>query len=81
MPEMTRNRREVMRDAYPMRDRIEALLRERPQTVPELAGALQAPSHEVFLWLAAMLRYGVAEARGKANSDGYFEYGLKEAQP
>ena len=78
MLEMTRNRREVLRDAYPMRDRIETLLRERPQTVPELADALQAPSHEVFLWLAAMLRYNVVEPKGKANSDGYFVYMLKE---
>lgn len=80
MPEITRNFREVLRYAYPMRDRIEALLRERPQTVPELAEALQAPSHEVFLWLAAMLRYNVAEPKGKANPEGYFEYALKEVR-
>ena len=80
MPEITRNHREVLRDAYPMQDRIAALLRQRPQTIPELAGTLQAPSHEVFLWLAAMLRYGVAEAQGKANSEGYFTYALKEVR-
>ncbi len=80
MPEMTRNRREGLRDADPMRDRIAALLRQTPQTVPELADALHAPSHEVFLWLAAMLRYGVAEARGKANPDGYYTYALKEVR-
>ncbi|MGP8248055.1 MAG: MarR family transcriptional regulator [Bryobacteraceae bacterium] len=81
MPEMVRNRREVLRDAFPMRDRIADLLREGPQTVPGLAAALRAPTHEVLLWLAAMLRYGVVEAKGKANQEGYYSYALKEARP
>ncbi|MGQ9756412.1 MAG: MarR family transcriptional regulator [Bryobacteraceae bacterium] len=81
MPEMVRNRREVLRDAFPMRDRIVGLLREGPKTVPDLAAALCAPTHEVLLWLAAMLRYGVVEAKGKANQEGYYVYALKEVQP
>jgi hypothetical protein len=81
MPETVRNRREVFRDAFPMRDRIAGLLREGPQTVPDLAAALHAPTHEVFLWLAAMLRYGVVEAKGRASDEGYYTYVLKEARP
>ncbi|HTQ10354.1 MAG TPA: hypothetical protein VMI31_09810 [Fimbriimonadaceae bacterium] len=76
---MSRNRREVLRDAYPMQDRIAALLQDRPRTVPELAESLEAPSDEVFIWLAAMLRYGAVEPVGRANSEGYFTYALKEA--
>jgi hypothetical protein len=81
MSEMLRNRREVLRDAFPMRDPIVALLRKGPQTVPELAAALRAPSHEVLLWLSAMLRYGAVEARGRANQEGYYTYALKEVRP
>ncbi len=73
-----RHQREVLREALVMQDEIAELLRGRPQTVPEIATALQAPSHEVFIWLASMLRYGRAEARGKANSEGYYTYALKE---
>jgi hypothetical protein len=80
MPEMVRNRREVLRDAFPMQERIVALLRECPQTVPDLAAALRAPTHEVLLWLAAMLRYGIVEAKGKANQEGYYTYALKEVR-
>lgn len=80
MPEMVRNRRELLRDAFPMRDSIAGLLREGPQTVPDLAAALRAPTHEVLVWLAAMLRYGVVEAKGKANQEGYYVYALKEVR-
>ncbi|MGC8884631.1 MAG: MarR family transcriptional regulator [Bryobacteraceae bacterium] len=80
MPEAIRNRREVFRDAFAMWDRIAALLREGPQTVPDLAVALGAPAPEVLLWLAAMLRYGAVEAKGKANQEGYYAYLLKEAR-
>lgn len=81
MPEGLRNRREVFRDAFPMQDRIVALLREAPRTVPELAAALHAPTYEVSIWLAAMLRYGLAEAQAEANQEGYYSYALKEVRP
>ena len=80
MPEMVRNRREVLRDAFPMQDRIVALLREGSKTVPELAAALRAPTYEVLLWLAAMLRYDMVTAKGKANQEGYYTYALKEVR-
>ncbi len=78
MPEAHRNRLEVLREQLVQRDRILTLLREEPRTIPELAEALAAPSHEVVLWLMAMWRYGDVEETGKAGRDGYFHYRPKE---
>jgi hypothetical protein len=76
MPEMARNRREVFRDAFPMQDRIVALLREAPQTIPSLASALGAPVDKVTPWLMAMWRYGQVTPIGKADAEGYYQYRL-----
>jgi hypothetical protein len=76
MAEIARNRREVLRDAFAMRERIEALLSEGPMTIPSLAQALQAPSQDVVIWLMAMLRYGQVAPAGKADAEGYYPYGL-----
>jgi hypothetical protein len=76
MPEMVRNRREVFRDAFPMQDRIVALLREAPQTVPSLASALGTPTDKVMLWLMAMWRYGQVTPTGKPDAEGYYQYRL-----
>ncbi len=76
MPEIARNRREVLRDSFRVQDRIAALLREAPQTIPSLASALGAPTESVTLWVMAMCRYGRATQSSKANKDGYYEYKL-----
>ncbi len=81
MPDMIKNRREVLRQAFEMRPKITALLREGPQTIPALARILQAPSQDVMVWLMAMLRYNEVEAAGKAYEEGYFSYALKESKP
>ena len=72
-----RDKREVFRDEMVMRDRIAALMKQGPKTIPELAQALGRPANEVLAWVAAMRRYGRAEEVGKANEDGYFAYALK----
>ena len=76
MPETIRNRREVLRDAFPMQDRIIALLRETPQTIPSLASALGTPPGNVTLWLMAMWRYGQVTPAGKPDAEGYYIYRL-----
>jgi hypothetical protein len=81
MSDLTRTDREVLRDASLMRPRIQTLLREQPRTIPDLAAALGSPAHEVVRWLMAMLRYNEVEAVGKADSDGYFTYTLREERP
>jgi hypothetical protein len=73
-----RNLGEVLRDEMVMKDEIITLLQNGPKTIPEIAGALGFPSHEVMQWVMAMWRYGKLEETGKANDDGYFQYQLKE---
>ena len=69
----------IVQDEMIMTDRIAALLREAPRTIPELAVQLDAPAYEVNVWLSAMRRYGTVEAVGRADVDGYFKYELPEA--
>jgi predicted Rossmann fold nucleotide-binding protein DprA/Smf involved in DNA uptake len=69
-----RDHREVIREEPLMRGRILAALAEGPLTVPEIAVAIDAPTHEVVFWVMGMRRYGwVAEIKG-SDSDGYFRY-------
>ncbi len=69
-----RDVREVIREEPVMRGRILAALAEGPLTVPQIAEAIDAPTHEVVFWVMGMRRYGwVAEIKG-ATVDGYFQY-------
>jgi predicted Rossmann fold nucleotide-binding protein DprA/Smf involved in DNA uptake len=66
--------REVIREEPVMRSRILAALMDGPHTVPEIAVAIGAPTHEVVFWVMGMRRYGwLAEIKG-ATVDGYFQY-------
>ena len=66
--------REVIREEPVMRPSILAALADGPLTIPEIAEAIGAPSHEVVFWIMGMRRYGwVAEIKGSAD-DGYFRY-------
>ncbi len=66
--------REVVRDEPVMRGRILTALHDGPLTVPQIATAIDAPTHEVVFWVMGMRRYGwLAEVKG-ANDDGYFQY-------
>jgi hypothetical protein len=76
MPETVCSRREVLRDSFRMQDRIAALLREAPQTIPSLASALGTSTDKVMLWLMAMWRYGQVTPTGKADAEGYYQYKL-----
>jgi predicted Rossmann fold nucleotide-binding protein DprA/Smf involved in DNA uptake len=69
-----RDVREVVREEPVMRARILAALRDGPLTVPEIAEAIDAPTHEVVFWVMGMRRYGwLAEIKGTP-VDGYFQY-------
>jgi len=66
--------REVVRDEPVMRARILAALQDGPLTVPQIADAIDAPTHEVVFWVMGMRRYGwLAEVKG-VTDDGYFQY-------
>jgi predicted transcriptional regulator len=69
---------EVLRDEMMMRDRIAAVLRDGPKTIPEIAALLGAPSREVVHWVMAMRRYGTIEEMPKPKIDDYFTYKLTE---
>jgi len=66
--------REVVRDEPVMRGRILAALHNGPLTVPEIAAAIDEPTHEVVFWVMGMRRYGwLAEVKASP-VDGYFQY-------
>jgi predicted Rossmann fold nucleotide-binding protein DprA/Smf involved in DNA uptake len=74
MATVNRDIREVVREEPVVRGRIMAALAEGPLTVPEIAQAIGAPTHEVLVWVMGMRRYGwLAEIKG-ATVDGYFQY-------
>ena len=74
-----RNLPEVLRDGMVEQDPIAELLRGGPRTIPELAGALHAPTYEVTKWLMAMRRYGRVRELPKGRADDYYRYELVEA--
>ena len=74
MPATLRDLREVVREEPIVRRRILAALRAGPLTVPEIAGAIDAPTSETLIWVMGMRRYGwLAEIKG-ASDDGFFRY-------
>ncbi|HZY92260.1 MAG TPA: MarR family transcriptional regulator [Thermoplasmata archaeon] len=74
-----RNLGEVLRDETVERDRIAAVLRTGPKTIPELAESLGTPTHEVTKWVMAMRRFGRIRDLPKGRADDYFRYELVEA--
>ena len=69
-----RDPREVIREEPVMRPRILAAVAGGPLTVPQIAEAIGAPTHEVVFWVMGMRRYGwLAEIKG-SDDDGYFLY-------
>jgi len=75
-----RNLGEVLRDEMVERDRVTAVLRDGPKTLPEIAAALGAPNYEVTKWVMAMRRYGRVRDLPKARADDYYRYELVEEQ-
>jgi predicted transcriptional regulator len=69
---------EIMRDEMIFKDKIVSVLRDGPKTIPEIAEALEQPSHEVVYWVMAMWRYSVVAETGKPNDEGYYQYQLTE---
>ncbi len=74
MTTINRDVREVVREEPVMRGLILAAVAAGPLTVPEIATAIDAPTHEVVFWVMGMRRYGwLAEIKG-ATVDGFFQY-------
>ena len=69
-----RDVREIIRDEQFMRARILKVLAAGPQTVPQIAAALDKPTHEVVFWVMGLRKYGwVAEIKD-VDGEGYFRY-------
>ncbi len=66
--------REIVREEPVMRARILDLLEDGPRTVPEIADAIGAPTHEVVFWVMGMRRYGWLIEVKATPVDGYFQY-------
>ena len=75
-----RNLKEVLRDEMVQRERVAAVLRTGPKTLPQIAEELHAPVVEVTKWLMAMRRYGRVHELPKERADDYFPYALAEAK-
>ena len=73
-----RNRAEVLRDEMLMQDRILAVLKRGPLTIPELAEELRFPGWEVTAWVMALRRYGRLKELPKGRADDYYQYALVE---
>jgi len=80
-PASLRNLGEVLRDEMVERDRVAAVLRTGPRTIPEIAAELRAPTPEVTKWVMAMRRYGRVRDLPKSRSDDYYQYALVEGGP
>jgi len=78
MSAMTREIREIIREEPVMRGRILALLEDGPRTVPEIAAAIDCPSHEVVFWIMGMRRYGWVHELKDSEVEGYFRYEMTE---
>lgn len=75
-----RDVREVVRDEQVMRRQILAVLADGPLTVPEIATALERPTHEVMFWVMGLRKYGWLVEDKEVNDDGYFLYEVVERE-
>ena len=76
MSDKVRDPREVIRDEMLMRDRVLAVLKDGPKTVPEIADAMGYPVNEVMYWVMAARKYGYIEEIKEPTEDDYYQYML-----
>jgi hypothetical protein len=69
-----RDVREIIRDEQFMRARILKVLEAGPQTVPEIAKAIDKPTHEVVFWVMGLRKYGYVAEIKEVTDEGYFRY-------
>jgi hypothetical protein len=74
MSAQIRETREIVREEPFMRSRILQALAGGALTVPEIAAAIDRPTHEAMYWVMGMRRYGYVREVKEAAVDGYFRY-------
>jgi predicted transcriptional regulator len=80
MTTANRDVREIVRDEHIMRRPILAVLEAGPLTVPEIAQALDRPSHEVMFWVMGLRKYGFVAEIKEATDEGYYRYQAVERE-
>jgi predicted transcriptional regulator len=55
---------ELLREQSKIEKQICQEIREKPKTVPEVASALNLPSHQVLWYLTALKKYGIVVENG-----------------
>ena len=75
-----RDVREVVRDEQVMRRRILEVLADGPLTIPEIAAAMERPTHEVVFWVMGLRKYGWLAEDKEVNDDGYYRYEVVERE-
>jgi predicted Rossmann fold nucleotide-binding protein DprA/Smf involved in DNA uptake len=75
-----RDIREVVRDEQVMRRRILAALAGGPLTVPEIAAAVERPTHEVMFWVMGLRKYGWLAEIKEVTDEGYYRYQVVERE-
>jgi hypothetical protein len=75
-----RDVREIVRDEQVMRRRILAALADGPLMVPEIAAAVERPSHEVMFWVMGLRKYGWLAEIKEVTDEGYFRYQVVERE-
>ena len=48
--------------------------------MPEIAAALERPTHEVMFWVMGLRKYGWLAENKEVNDDGYFRYEAVERE-
>jgi Trk K+ transport system NAD-binding subunit len=75
-----RDVREIVRDEQVMRRRILAALADGPLTVPEIAAAVERPSHEAMFWVMGLRKYGWLAEIKEVTDEGYYRYQVVERE-
>ena len=74
MNAQNRETREIVREEPFMHARILGALAAGPRTVPEIAEAIDRPTHETMYWVMGMRRYGLLREIKEVTPEGYFRY-------
>ena len=69
-----RDVREIIREGPLRRREILRALQDGPLTVPEIAEAIGAPTHETMYWVMDMRKYGWVAEVPEPNDEGLFSY-------
>ncbi len=74
--EISGKRKEISRMESAMRGLILEKLKGGAMTVPEVAEAIGAETHETMRWMMGCWRYGYSTPTGEVTDEGYFKYTL-----